>query len=154
MGTLKEMLITFIISMMPVAELRAAIPYALSQGISWPVALPVAIAGNMLPVPFILLFLRRIFALMLKFRLTVPIVRWMEKRAYAKSDKVVKYAMVGLLILVALPLPGTGAWTGSLVASVLDLRIKNAVPMIFLGVVIAGIAVTALSLGAIHVFGL
>lgn len=154
MDYLRQLLITFVISAVPVIELRGAIPYALGQGIDWRLALLTAIVGNMLPVPFILLFMRHIFKWLSKFKLTAPIVAWLEKHGRAKSKSVVKYATLGLFVLVAIPLPGTGAWTGALVASVLDLRIKNAVPAIFLGVVAAGIAVTAISLGAIHVFGL
>lgn len=149
-----NLFVTLVISAVPVIELRGAIPYALGNNIPWQLALITAVVGNMLPVPFILLFLRKVFEWLSKFKLTAPLVDWLERVARKKSRTVIKYAVIGLIILVAIPLPGTGAWTGALVASVLDIRLKTAVPAIFCGVVIAGIVVTALSLGAIHVFGL
>lgn len=149
-----NLLVTLVISAVPVIELRGAIPYALGNNVPWQLALIISICGNMLPVPFIMLFMRKIFDWLSKFRLTAPLVDWLERRVRKKSRSVLKYAAIGLMIFVAIPLPGTGAWTGTMVAAFLDMRIKTAVPFIFCGVVIAGIVVTVLSLGAIHVFGL
>lgn len=144
---------TFVISMVPVIELRGAIPIAIqSYGLAWPIAYLVSVLGNMVPVPFILLFLRRVFQWLGGFEKTAPLIKWFEKHAHTKGRTVTKYAALGLFILVAIPLPGTGAWTGALVAAILDMRMTKAVPSIFLGVVVAGAAVTALTLGVIQVF--
>ncbi|MCL2081371.1 MAG: small multi-drug export protein [Oscillospiraceae bacterium] len=152
--SIKEILITFFISMLPVVELRGAVPYALAHDVAWPVALVVSIIGNMLPVPFILLFMRKMFDWLSRFRLTSRLIDFLNDHIRKKSRPVLKYATAGLIILVAIPLPGTGAWTGSMVAALLDLRMKTAVPAIFCGVAAAGAIVTFVSLSAIHVFGL
>ena len=135
-------LLTFLISMVPVIELRGAIPYALAQGLDPVAACILSIIGNMVPVPFILLFIRKIFAWMKKYEKLGKLVTKLENRAAKKSEKVYKYELVGLCLLVASPLPGTGAWTGALVAALMDMQMKRALPTIFVGVVIAGIIVT------------
>lgn len=135
-------LITFLISMVPVIELRGAIPYAIAAGVNPWAAFAVSVIGNMLPIPFILLFIRRIFEWMKKYPKLGKIVLKLEQRADSKSGKVRKSELVGLCILVAIPLPGTGAWTGALVAALMKMRIKRALPIIFLGVILAGLAVT------------
>jgi uncharacterized membrane protein len=139
---------TFFISMVPVIELRGAIPFATAQGLELHLAVITAIIGNLVPVPFIILFIRKIFNFI---RRHVPklnnFVSKMEKRAAKKSDVVMKYAFWGLLILVAIPLPGTGAWTGALIAAMLDMRIKKAFPAIALGVVTSAIIVTIITYG-------
>lgn len=143
-----QMLMTALISIIPVIELRGAIPIAAHANLAWYLALPAAVVGNMIPVPFILLFIRKIFAFMKK---RMPglrgLVERMERRAAKNMDRVVRYEMLGLFILVAIPLPGTGAWTGALVAALMDLRMKNAVPAILLGVIAAGIVMTLISYG-------
>lgn len=124
--------------MVPVVELRGAIPFGLSQGLSPWEAFFFAAAGNMLPVPFIILLIRRIFDLLAR----IPRVKgWIDslvKKAHLKGHLVGKYRVPGLILLVAVPLPGTGAWTGALVAAVLEIRLRNALPAILLGVLIAG----------------
>ena len=143
-----EAIITFFISMVPVVELRGAIPYAYANGVAPWLAFVLSVAGNMLPVPFILLFIRKIFAWMKKYPRLGKIAYKLENRAKNKSSGVRKSEIVGLCILVAIPLPGTGAWTGALVAALMEMRMKRALPTIFLGVIIAGIAVTlVVSLG-------
>ena len=137
-----------LLSMVPVLELRAAIPVGCAQGLpAWQCALA-AIVGNMIPVPFIILFIRKIFAFL---RRRIPklsrFVDKMEEKAERKKTLVQKYAVLGLVLLVAVPLPGTGAWTGALVAAMLDIRMKRAIPCILLGVVVAAGIVTALSYG-------
>jgi len=112
-------LITFLISMVPVIELRGAIPIALAKDIEPWVAFILAVFGNMLPVPFILVFVRSIFNWMKKYERLGRIVTKLEARAESKSESVRKYELVGLCILVAIPLPGTGAWTGALVAALM-----------------------------------
>ena len=143
-------LITFLISMIPVIELRGAIPIALAKDIEPWVAFMLAVFGNMLPVPFILVFVRSVFQWMKKYEKLGQIVTKLEARAESKSESVRKYELVGLCILVAIPLPGTGAWTGALVAALMKMRIRRALPTIFVGVVIAGVVVTLVSVLGIH----
>lgn len=135
-------LITFLISMVPVIELRGAIPYGVAAGLEpWLVA-PLAIIGNLIPVPFILLFIRKIFQWMKKYEKLGKIAYKLEERAANKNGKVKKSEFIGLLLFVAIPLPGTGAWTGALIAALMDMRMKRALPTIALGVLLAGIAVS------------
>lgn len=145
-----EFLLTMLISMLPVVELRGGLPAGVAMGLPIPTAFLAALLGNMLPVPFIILFVRRVFKWI---RVHIPrlgaFVTRLEQRAYAKanSESIVKYQAWGLLIFVAIPLPGTGAWTGALIAALLDLRLKKAVPVIFCGVAIAGLIITVLTYG-------
>ncbi len=149
---LGKLLLTFFISMLPVIELRGGLPAGVAMGLPIPAAFLAALLGNMLPVPFVIAFIRPLFRWV---RTHIPalgnFVTKLEKRAYAKSRDVRKYETWGLLLFVAIPLPGTGAWTGALIASVLNMRIKRAVPVILLGVVIAGLIMTALTCGAVTV---
>ena len=143
-----EILWTAFISMLPIVELRGGLPAGVAIGLPIPTAFLAAFLGNMLPVPFIILFIRRIFKWI---RVHIPrlgaFVDRLEKKAYSKSDKVVQYETWGLLAFVAIPLPGTGAWTGALIAALLDLRLKRAIPVITLGVLIAGGIITLLTYG-------
>lgn len=133
---------------LPVLELRGAVPYGVAMDLPLLSVLTVSVIGNMLPVPFIMLFIRQIFAWMkTKSRRLRACAEKLEARAQAKGDILVKYEMLGLFILVAIPLPGTGAWTGSLVAALFDLRMKNALPAIFLGVIAAGLIMSVVSYG-------
>lgn len=146
-------LMTVLISMLPVLELRGAIPIATANGLNFWVAIICAIIGNLIPVPFIIVFIRRIFALIRKWSKKLDkIVTKLEERASKKSDVVLKYAFWGLVILVAIPLPGTGAWTGALVAAMLDMRLRRAFPAIGLGVVIAAIIVSFVTYGGMLIF--
>jgi len=146
-------LMTFLISMVPVLELRGAIPVGVAGGLTPLAAMCIAMVGNLVPIPFLILFTRRVFNwLKTKGRLRV-LVEKLEARAAEKSQVVLKYASVGLCILVAIPLPGTGAWTGALVAAVLNLRLKKAMPAIIIGVLIAGFIVTCLTYGVTHLLG-
>ena len=138
---------TFLIAMVPVVELRGAIPLGVASGLPPLAAAAAAVLGNMVPVPFILLLLRRVFALMRRVPWLGDKVDRLERRAHLKGRTVRKYRLAGLVLLVAVPLPGTGAWTGALVANVLDIRARTAVPAIALGVLIAGAAVTAATCG-------
>lgn len=144
--------LTFGTAMVPVLELRGAIPVGVAAGLSPAVACVVSVLGNMVPVPFILLLIRRIFDWLRGTRLFGPKIAWLERRAHLKGRVVRKYRLPGLIILVAIPLPGTGAWTGALVAALLDIRMRHAVPAIFLGVVIAGAIVTVLTYGVVQLF--
>ena len=135
-------LITFLISMVPVIELRGAIPYGMAQGLAPWAACIISVIGNMLPVPFILLFIRKFLHWMKRYPRLGRIAEKLEQRAAHKSGRVQKSELIGLCLLVAIPLPGTGAWTGALVAALMEMRLKRALPTIFLGVVLAGIVVT------------
>jgi len=143
-----KMVMTLLISMVPVIELRGALPIAEANGLSMALAIPIACVGNLLPVPFIIVFIRRIFAWI---RRKIPkldgLVSRLEARAMGKSERVEKSIFWGLLAFVAIPLPGTGAWTGALIAAMLDIRLKRAFPAIVLGVVLAGLVVGLASHG-------
>lgn len=140
---LKKIFWAFFISMVPVIELRGGLPIALADGLNYWLALAVCVLGNLVPVPFIIIFIKRIFAWMRK---RIPklngLVTRLEERGAKKGESVQKYAFWGLFILVAIPLPGTGTWTGALVAALLEMKLKRAFPAIALGVVGAAVIVT------------
>lgn len=139
---------TFFISMLPVVELRGGIPYGVGFGLNPWVAYAVAVLGNMLPVPFILLLLNAVFEWMKKREgFLKSIALKLEEKAISKKEKIERYKLFGLLLFVAIPLPGTGAWTGALAACVLRMNRKHAFVSIFLGVIIAGFIMTAVSYG-------
>ena len=143
-----KIIITLFWSMVPVVELRGAIPIGVGLDLPLWIAILVSVVGNMLPVPFIILFIRHIFKWMRKVSKTFArIVDKMEEKAEKHKDKVTKYGFWGLFLLVAIPLPGTGAWTGALVAAMMDLRLKTALPAIFLGVVGTAIIVSVVTYG-------
>ena len=153
MSLAHTIVMTFLISMVPVLELRGAIPIGVAGGLPPLAAMLIAIAGNLAPVPFLLVFTRRVFNwLKTKGRIR-RLVERLEQRAAKKSQLVMDYAWLGLCILVAIPLPGTGAWTGALVAAVMNMRLKRAMPANALGVVIAGFIVTCLTYGVTHLLG-
>ena len=139
---------TFFIAMVPVLELRGAIPAGHEAGIELWLATVIAIIGNMVPVPFIILFTRKIFEWMRrKSKALNKLVIYFEKKAEKHRGKVEKSKFWGLMILVAIPLPGTGAWTGALVAAMMEMRLKDAIPAIFVGVIVAGIVVALTTAG-------
>lgn len=145
-----EFVFTALISMLPIVELRGGIPFGVGVGLPIHLAVLASIIGNMLPVPFLILFTRRVFQWL---RQHIPaldgLITKLENRAESKRELVQRYKFWGLLILVAIPLPGTGAWTGALVAAVLNMRIKYALPAIFCGVVVAAVIVSLLTMGII-----
>ena len=150
---MKDILLTFLVAMVPVVELRGAIPFGVVRGLNLWTAIIASILGNLIPVPFIILFIRKIFAWM---RAHMPkldgLVLRMEKKAEKNRAAVEKYAFWGLVILVASPLPGTGAWTGALVAAMMEIRLKRAFPAIAIGVAIAGVIVSVITYGAQAIF--
>ena len=151
--TLGKFIATFFISMVPVIELRGGLPYGIGFGLDYPLALTAAILGNMLPVPFIIAYISRIFIwLRGKHKKLDDFVTKIERRAHLKGQKVEKYGPLMLLIFVGIPLPGTGAWTGALIAALLNMRMQPALPCIFLGVLMAAAIITALTFGVIHIF--
>ena len=148
-----EFCFTAMVSMIPVAELRLGIPFGVARGLPVWAACLAAVLGNMLPVPFIVVYIRRIFQWM---RRRLPwlnsLVDKLERKAHLKGQTVTKYKYLGLLIFVAIPLPGTGAWTGSLAAAFLDMPLRKALPSIFAGIVIAGLAISILNFGVASLF--
>lgn len=137
------------VSLLPVLELRAAVPYGVALDLPLSAVLMISIIGNMLPIPFIILFIRQILTWMKKKN---PRLRGfaekLEARAQEKGkDLIVKYETFGLYVFVAIPLPGTGAWTGALIAALFNLRMKHALPAIFCGVVTAGLIMSVVSYG-------
>lgn len=146
-----HVLATFAISMVPVVELRGAIPYGVALGLSPWLAFCVAVAGNLLPVPLIMLLTRRVFDWLRDTKFFGPKIVRLERRAHLKGQMVRKYRLPGLVLLVAIPLPGTGAWTGALVAQMLDIRMRRALPAILLGLLVAGGITTAVTCGVLTV---
>ena len=142
-------LTVFAMAMVPVVELRGAIPLGVAQGLPPLLVYLMAVLGNMVPVPFIILLVRRVFDWLRRGSFWGPKIVALEHRAHLKGRVVRKYRLPGLIILVAIPLPGTGAWTGALVAALLDIRLRSAVPAILLGVLIAGGIMLAVSLGLV-----
>ena len=149
---LEKLLMTFGVAMVPVLELRGAIPLGVAAGLPPAVACGVAILGNLLPVPLIMLLIRRVFDWLRGTSFFGPKINWLERRAHLKGRLVRKYRLAGLVILVGIPLPGTGAWTGALVAALLDIRMRHAIPAILLGLIIAGAITTAVTMGVVQLF--
>ena len=143
---------TFFMAMVPVIELRGALPVGVAAGLPVWAATVIAILGNMVPIPFILLLLRKIFAWMRSFPKLGALIDRLERRAHLKGETVKKYRTLGLIILVGIPLPGTGAWTGALVAVLLDIRLRHAVPAILAGLVIAAAITVTVTMGVVHLF--
>ncbi len=149
MTDLLHLLMVLGISMLPFVELRGAIPYGFGFGLDWLPVMLVSVIGNMIPVPFIVLFIRKILKWMEKWGKFGKLVAKIEAKADKGAAKVRerKALWVGLMLFVAIPLPGTGAWTGALIAAALNMRLKTAVPPIALGVVIAAFIVSGLTYG-------
>ena len=145
--TLPDFLKVFFMAASPIVELRGAIPFAIKElDIGWQLAFLVAFAGNLLPVPFLLLFLDPLYRLLSRVRLFRTILDWIFERARRRGRIIEKYERIGLVLFVAVPLPVTGAWTGSIAASLLGLSLRRAFPSIALGVLIAGVIVTTFTL--------
>lgn len=152
-GKIAPELIAFIVSLLPVLELRGGLIAAKLMNIEFWKAFVICYVGNMLPIPFILLFIRKIFNFLKRFKKFEKLIDKLEARSLRKADKVKKYRLWGLFLFVAIPLPGTGAWTGALVADIFDIRIKHSLPVIAVGVCVAGIIISALSYGLFGALG-
>ncbi len=148
-----EFLLTVLVSMIPVVELRGGIPFGVTAGLPVWAAFIAAVIGNLIPAPFIIVYIRRIFQWM---RRRMPrlngIVDKLERKAHLKGQRVTKYKYLGLAVFVAIPLPGTGAWTGSLAAAFLDMPLRKAIPSVIAGVLIAGMAISILTYGVTSLF--
>lgn len=140
---------TLVTAMMPILEIRGAIPVGVASGLDPWLAFAVGFVGNMLPIPILILLTRKIIEWLKKHNMLVKLTAWLENKGSKGAQKVQKYSFWGLFILVAIPLPGTGAWTGALVASLLDMRLKRALPAIAMGVAVAGLIVLLVTYGVI-----
>ena len=151
-----KILLTFLISMVPIIELRGAVPFGVAMGVNPFVALAVSIIGNMIPVPFIYLFARKFLEWGKDVKFLSKICKWVLKKGEKGGKKLTaktgQSVYVALLLFVGIPLPGTGAWTGALVAAIMGIRLKHAIPAIFLGVLIAGVLVTGITYGFFAIF--
>lgn len=141
--------VIFIISMIPILELRGGLLAASLLKIEAAKALPICIIGNIIPIPFILLFIVQIFKLMKQTKLFRGLIERLEKRAMGKSDSIKKFEFLGLLLFVGIPVPGTGAWTGALIASLLKVDIKKSSAAIFLGILMAAAIMYVVSYGVV-----
>ena len=148
--------LTFFISMVPIVELRCGVPFGIGMGIKWYYALPICMIGNMIPVPFIFFFARHI----LEWGKDKPVIgkfcTWClekgERGGQKLQEKAGRGLFVALLLFVGIPLPGTGAWTGTLAASFLNMDFKKSVIAVICGVLLAGIIMTVLSLAGFAAF--
>jgi uncharacterized membrane protein len=141
------------ISVLPIIELRGGIIAAKLMGVAFLRAFPICIIGNILPIPFVLLLLDKIFALLRKFKFTSKFMAFLDRKVEKNRDKVERYGWLGLLLFVGIPLPGTGAWTGTLIANALKMPIKKSLPTIFLGVICAAIVMSVISYFIPGLFG-
>lgn len=142
---IKEELIVMLVAATPISELRGAIPLGISMGFSPLHSTLLSIIGNCIPVPFLLLLLRPIFSALEDVKIIGNIIRWVKNRTLKKSKNIIKYSVLGLFILVAIPIPSTGAYTGCVAATLFNIRFKYAFSAIILGVITAGIIVLFLS---------
>ena len=151
LNTVGRELCVFFCSLLPIIELRGAVPLGAGLGLPWWQSFLLSLAGNFLPVPFILLFIRAI----LRWMKTCPVgflrrvAEWIERKAEKNKGKIEKYEYFGLFLFVAVPLPGTGAWTGSLIAALLHLDFKKSMLFVLLGILGAGVIMTAVSYGVV-----
>lgn len=145
-------LAVFIVSLVPILECRGGLIASALLKVDIRYAVPLCILGNILPIPFILLFIKRIFKWLKKFNFSRPLIEKLENRAMNKSKNMSNGEFLGLLLFVGIPLPGTGAWTGSLVAALLDMDFKKTITAIFLGILLATLIVGSLSYGLLAAF--
>lgn len=142
----------FVVSMLPIIELRGAIPLGIGLGLNWLWVYVISIIGNMLPIPFVIRIIRPLIEWLVHSKAFSKVGKWLDSRTKEKTKQITKYKKIGLLIFVAVPLPGTGAWSGAMAAGLLNMRLKDALPVIFAGVLIAGVAMTLISLGVVAIF--
>lgn len=153
MGKVSNELIVFLISMAPILELRGGLLAASPALLNIPIlkAIPLCIIGNLIPIPFILLFIKAIFNWMKKFERLGRIAIWFENKAMHKKDQIEKYEFWGIVLFVGIPLPGTGAWSGSLIAALLNIDYKKAIAAVFIGIMVATFIMSCISYGLLGV---
>lgn len=139
--------VIFIISLMPILELRGGLLAASLLQVPITTAIPICIVGNILPIPFLLLFIRQVFKWLKQVKIFRRPIEHLEERALSKSGRIQQYEFLGLVLFVGIPLPGTGAWTGSLIASLLNVDIKKASGAMLLGIFIATVIMSIVSYG-------
>ena len=155
-GVVSKEMIVFIISMVPILELRGGLVAAALLKIPIIKAVFLCVIGNIIPVPFILLLITPIFNWMKGTKTLKPMVERLESKAMSKSDQIEKYEFWGLVLFVGIPLPGTGAWTGSLIAALLGVKFKKAFPAVIIGICMATVIMWFISyvlLGGVHLLG-
>ena len=148
---MNKIIYMFILSMLPVLEIRGSMIYALANNINPTLAFGLSVIGNILPIPFLILLTQKVLQWLDTIDTFKPFVDWINKKAQEKSKTIDKYGRLGLYILVAIPLPGTGAWTGALVASFLGLSPKKSMLPVTLGVITAGTIVMLSTMGVLNV---
>ena len=141
--------VVFFISLLPLLELRGGLLASKLLGLTLLKAIPICIIGNIIPIPFILLFIKKIFKWLKKFKLFRGLIEKLETKAMGKSDKIKRYEFWGLVLFVGIPLPGTGAWTGALLSVLLGMKPGKSFICIMLGVMAAGLVMSLLSFGII-----
>ncbi len=146
-GYISRELVIFIISMIPILELRGGLVAASLLKVPITTAVPICIIGNVIPVPFILLFIRQVFKWFRNVPVIGKIIGKLENRAMGKSDSIRKYEFWGLVLFVGVPLPGTGAWTGSLIAALLEVDFKKAILAVLIGIAMATVIMSIVSYG-------
>lgn len=144
---ISKQLVVFIVSLFPILECRGGLLVSALLQLDIRQAVPICIIGNILPVPFILLFIRKIFEIMKMWKVTRPLIEKLEHHAMNRSGKIANGEFIGLLLFVGIPLPGTGAWTGSLIAALLEMDIKKAMVAEFIGVLLATLIMSIVSYG-------
>ncbi len=142
-------MVVFIISLFPILELRGGILAASLLDVPMARGILISAVGNFIPIPFILIFIKRIFAWMRRFRLFRPLVDRLERRAMGRRGQIERYEFIGLLFFVGIPLPMTGAWTGSLIAALLGMDVKRAIKAELIGIAMAACIMTILSYGVL-----
>lgn len=148
--------VVFIISLFPILELRGGILASSLLDVTMWKGILISAVGNILPIPFILFFIKKIFTAMKKTKLLRPLVEKMENKAMKKRDQIEKYEFWGLVLFVGIPLPGTGAWTGSLIAALLGVKFKKAFPAVIIGICMATVIMWFISyvlLGGVQILG-
>ena len=147
--TISKEMIVFMISLMPILELRGGLIAASILNIPYSIAAIICILGNILPIPFILLFLKKIFSFMERWKPTNKLVKFFKDRAHKHKAIIDKYGYWGLVLFVGIPLPGTGAWTGALISSVFGMDEKKSAVAIFIGILLAFVIMSIVSYGII-----
>lgn len=145
-------IVTFIISLFPILECRGGLIAAKLLSVPFLPAFAATLLGNILPIPFILLFINKIFEWLKKVPGINKIIFWLEEHTLKKKAQIDKYGPWGLLLFVAIPLPGTGGWTGALLASLLHIEKKKSLPIIVFGIFIAGLIMSLVSYGLLGLF--